>query len=207
MGCAPGGLPTTARVGNERYKIKPPLASSSGFPPAQGAEAGAVPAAGTGVAVTGDGRDAGRHPAPPVALCRCSLAASAVSLPRGVALAPGRHRDGVWRAAGGAGTGLGARIAAPPERHPLLAPAAGSHAGAKTQLGMETLKGSCPGMQRLLLTPNYLLAQTSWPGLFIRSCCADKVMSAPALLGWVAFPLAEQREEAGKAAGRGFGSC
>lgn len=132
--------------------------------------------------------------------CRCSLAASAVSLPRGVAMAPGRHRDRVWRAAGGAGTGLGARIAAPPERHLLLAPAAGSHAGAKTQLGMETLKGSCPGMQRLLLTPNYLLAQTSWPGLFSHSCCADKVMSAPALLGRVAFPLAEQREEAGKAA-------
>lgn len=65
---------------------------------------------------------------------------------------------------------------------------------------METLKGSCPGMQRLLLTPNDLLAQTSWLGPFIRSCCADKVMAALALLGWVAFPLAERCEEADEAA-------
>lgn len=123
--------------------------------------------------------------------CRRSLAASTVSLPRRVALAPGRHGDGVWRAAGGAGTGLGARIAGPPERHLLPAPAAGSHARAKMQLGMETLKGTCPGMERLLLTPNYLLVQASWPGWFIHSCHADKVTSAPAPLGWVAFPLAE----------------
>lgn len=190
----------TARVGNKRYEIKPPFASSSGFPAARGAEAGAVLAVGTGVAVTGDGRDAGRHPAPPVALADAAWPPALCPFPAGVALAPGRHGDRVWRAAGGAGTGLGARIAAPPERHPLPAPAAGSHAGAKMQLGMETLKGSCPGMQRLLLTPNYLLAQTSWPGRFIHSCCADKVMSAPALLGWGAFPLAERHEEAGKAA-------
>ena len=96
--------------------------------------------------------------------------------------------------------GLGTRITAPPERHPLPAPAAGSRTGAKTQLGMETLKGSCPGIQRLLLTPNYLLAQISWLGWFTHSCCADKVMSAPALLGWAAFPLGGRHEEGSKVA-------
>lgn len=87
-----------------------------------------------------------------------------MSLPCRVALARGWHGDRVWRAAGSAGMGPGARIVAPPERHPLLAPAAGSRTGAKMHLGMETLTGSCPGMQRLLLTPHYLLAQTSWLG-------------------------------------------
>lgn len=75
---------------------------------------------------------------------RCSLAASAVSLPHGVALAPGWHRDRVWRAAGGDGTGLGARISAPLERHPLPVPAVGSHARAKTQLGMGDLERLLP---------------------------------------------------------------
>jgi len=63
VGRAPGFLTMTAHIGSKRYEIQPPFASSSGFPPVHGAEAGAVPAAGTGVAVTGDGRDAGGHPA------------------------------------------------------------------------------------------------------------------------------------------------
>lgn len=100
-----------------------------------------------------------------------------------------------WVGAGRAGTGLAAGTAAPRQRHPLPAPAVGSRAGAKAQLGTETLKGSCPGMQRSLVTPNYLLAQTSWQRRFKDSCRADEVTPAPAPLGCSAFPLAEPREE------------
>lgn len=111
-----------------------------------------------------------------------------------------------WVGAGRAGTGLAAGTAAPRQRHPLPAPAAGSRAGAKAQLGTETLKGSCPGMQRSLVTPNYLLAQTSWQRRFKDSCRADEVTPAPAPLGCSAFPLAEPREEGGGAAW-GHGCC
>lgn len=111
-----------------------------------------------------------------------------------------------WVGAGRAGTGLAAGTAAPRQRHPLPAPAVGSRAGAKAQLGTETLKGSCPGMQRSLVTPNYLLAQTSWQRRFKDSCRADEVTPAPAPLGCSAFPLAEPREEGGGAAW-GHGCC
>lgn len=100
MGCAPGGLTMTACVGNKRYEIKPPFASSSGFPPALGAEASAIPAAGTSVAVTGDGRDAGGHPAPPVVL------AGAAWLPAPCPFPAGWH----WRR-GGTGMGFGGQPA------------------------------------------------------------------------------------------------
>lgn len=134
--------------------------SIPGLSPLLGAEAGAIPAASISVVFTrDDGKDAGPYPAPPMVLATTASLSSCGPFPLcsgGMGIGSG-GQPGAWHRA---------RC----QDHDSCREASTASASSEEPRGSQDSTGHgdldrlFSGLQRLLLTPNYLLVQISWPG-------------------------------------------